>query len=230
MKDLLMSCKVECPPVSRDLLNGWVNRSSERNQQGNWSSVLEPNCSRGYVCVWAECWIMTRTQMKQWQWRPHLPFCSCREQGCVAQAEALAPPGISICSDSTGLQPRCGNKTIFPGEIQTVYFLCFGGAGTETVKIMTQKMYWDLFLACRSTELNLQGSVGLDHAIPWDIRRYLGVERVGILTKNNDSPYRTVHCFWGTQKYYPGLWPTTTEFLQPQLLKRWFLHCYSTWT
>lgn len=125
MKDLLMSCKVECPPVSRDLLNGWVNRSSERNQQGNWSSVLEPNCSRGYVCVWAECWIMTRTQMKQWQWRPHLPFCSCREQGCVAQAEALAPPGISICSDSTGLQPRCGNKTIFPGEIQTVYFLCF---------------------------------------------------------------------------------------------------------
>lgn len=63
-----------------------------------------------------------------------------------------------------------------------------GGAGTETGKIVRQKMHWDTLLVCRNTQLNLESFVSLDHAlIPSDIRRYLGVKRVGILTKNNES-------------------------------------------
>lgn len=96
-------------------------------------------------------------------------------------------PAIFTCSGSSGLQPRCVNKTLFPGERQTSRFCACGGAGTETAKIMTQKMYWETFLVCRNTQLNLKRFVSLDHAVPSDMRRYLGVKRMGILSKNNES-------------------------------------------
>lgn len=191
MKDLLMSCNVECPPVSRDLLNRRVNGSSKRNQHGNWNSILEPNCSRGEVGVWAGL-ANGRDTNKEQESRAHLPPCCWGNRDVQLRLSCWYLPGRSICSDSNGLQPRCADKTVFPGERQTSCFCAFWGAGTETVKIMTQKRCWDTLLVCRNTQLNLKSFVSLDHSLhslckPWSFWRYLGVKRVGLLTKNNES-------------------------------------------
>lgn len=194
MKDLLMSCKAECPHVSRDSLNHWVSRSSKRNQHGNWNSILNliakevksssvyglgidshankiviiqgmPPFLLWWIMMWGSGWGRHCT-LSDFQLRCH-----------------------------SGIQPRYVDKTIFPGERKALLFVVMEVLVQEQWKLWLRK-WVVILLVCISTQVNLESFLSLDHAVLSVTGKY-GIFEASLL-KIMKTVHRIHHYFWGS--------------------------------
>lgn len=118
-------------------------------------------------------------------------------------------PWIFSYGDSSGLQPRCADKTIFPGERQAWSFVLAEMLVQEQWKLCivnTENVLWFFSSVHKHT------GEPREFPKPWSCCpfwqwRVFGPWRGGgrgFLLKIMKAMCRTVHYFWGPWKYYSG--------------------------